>query len=216
MNMEKIAIFGAGGYGRELACLLKIINKDTPTWDFVGFYDDNPQLKGSHNEYGKVLGGMKELNSVKEKLAVAIAIGNPSVVKKIVSLIDNNNLYFPNLISPNTVFLDKESVKMGRGNIICINCSFSCNIHIGDFNTFNGWINVGHDVIIGSFNSIMPDVKISGEVRIGEENFIGCAAVILQQISVGDKTTVGANSSVIKKTKNGCTYVGNPATRIKY
>ena len=214
--MENIAIFGAGGYGRELACLLKIINKESPTWNLVGFYDDNPDLKGTHNEYGVVLGGMKDLNSVKEKLAVAIAIGNPSVVKKVVSLIDNNNLYFPNLVSPNTVFLDRDSVKIGRGNIICINCSFSCNIHIGDFNTFNGWINVGHDANIGSFNSIMPDVKISGEVHIGEVNFIGCAAVILQQISIGNNTTIGANSTVLRKTKDGCTYVGNPATRVKY
>lgn len=215
-KMKDIAIFGAGGFGRELACLINIINKGMPTWNFIGFYDDNKELKGSSNEYGKVLGSLEDLNSIDYPLAVAIAIGKPSIVRKVASSINNKNIYFPNIIAPNTFFLDEQSVSMGKGNIVCINCSFSCNIHIGDFNTFNGWINVGHDATIGSFNSIMPDVKISGEVHIGEENFIGSAAVVLQQISVGNQTTIGANSTLVRKTKDGYTYVGNPAKIIHY
>ena len=38
--MKKIAIYGAGGFGREVACLLNKINEVEPTWDLVGFFDD--------------------------------------------------------------------------------------------------------------------------------------------------------------------------------
>lgn len=216
--MKDIAIFGAGGFGREVACLLRTINesKKEPEWNFIGFFDDNPTLKGTSNEYGKVLGGMDLLNARETSLSLAIAIGNPSIVKKVVSNIHNHCIDFPNLFHPNTYFFDQNNIIFGQGNIICVGCSFSINVHIGDFNTFNGYVGVGHDATIGNFNSLMPAVRISGEVKIGEENFIGCAAVVLQQISIGNRTIIGANSTVIRKTKDGNTYVGNPATKVNY
>ena len=216
--MKDIAIFGAGGFGREVACLIKIINdsKEEPEWNFIGYFDDNPSLWGTSNEYGKVLGGMDMLNAIDTPLSLAIAIGSPSTVKKVVSNIHNHYIDFPNLFHPKTNFFDKNNISFGRGNIICVGCSFSINVHIGDFNTFNGYVGIGHDATIGNFNSLMPAVRISGEVKIGEENFIGCAAVVLQQIAIGNKTTIGANSTVIRKTKDGNTYVGNPATKVKY
>ena len=44
--MKDIAIFGAGGLGKEVACLVNKINEQEPTWNMIGFFDDNPDLKG--------------------------------------------------------------------------------------------------------------------------------------------------------------------------
>ena len=63
-KVKDIAIFGAGGFGREVACLLRKINAVEPTWNFVGFYDDGLE-KGSCVDYGKILGGIADLNVVK-------------------------------------------------------------------------------------------------------------------------------------------------------
>ena len=38
--MKDIAIFGVGGFGREVLALIKDINKVTPTYNFIGFFDD--------------------------------------------------------------------------------------------------------------------------------------------------------------------------------
>jgi acetyltransferase-like isoleucine patch superfamily enzyme len=135
---------------------------------------------------------------------------------KIVSKINNPQIDFPNIFSPDTIFLDKENISFGRGNLICSRCLFSCNVHIGDFNTFNGFITIGHDTNIGSFNSLMPAVRISGEVSIGERNFFGVSSVVLQRIKIGNDTVIGANSTILRKTKDGNTYVGNPALIVKY
>ena len=80
--MKDIAIYGAGGFGREVACLINLINRDKPAWNLIGFYDDNEELIGTNNEYGKVIGGIDQLNAYNAELAVAIAIGNPVIVKK--------------------------------------------------------------------------------------------------------------------------------------
>lgn len=45
--MKKIAVYGAGGFGREVACMLRHINNITPTWDLVGFLtmEKSPVMK---------------------------------------------------------------------------------------------------------------------------------------------------------------------------
>ena len=214
--MKDIAIYGAGGFGREIACLLKRINKESKEdWNLVGFFDDVAPM-GSKNEYGEVLGNIDILNSWDKPLSVVFAIGSPKAVSMLHSKITNINIDFPNIIAPDTLFLDKENVRMGIGNVFCSRCLVSCNIEIGNFNTFNGYITVGHDAVIGNYNSIMPAVKISGGVHIGEGNFIGVNSVILQYKSIGNDTTIGAGAVVLRNTKDGNTYVGNPATKVKY
>lgn len=213
--MKDIAIYGAGGFGREIACLLKIINEKEPMWNFIGYFDDNKE-KGADWQFGKILGGMNELNSWNKPLCIAIAIGSPHTIKKIVENITNPSIEFPNVISPDVVYLDKDSCVMGRGNLVCTGCLFSCSTKIGDFNQFNGYITVGHDAKIGNYNSLMPAVRISGEVIIGNCNFFGVSSVVLQQIKIGNHVVIGANSTIIRKPKDGNTYVGNPATIVKY
>lgn len=215
-NMKDIAIYGAGGFGREVACLLKRINNEVkPTWNLIGFFDDGV-APGECNEYGKVLGNMETLNKWDGPLSIVFAIGSPKVVELLYGKVINPNIEFPNIIAPDTLFLDKENARMGQGNIICSRCLISCNITIGDFNTFNGYITLGHDSVIGNFNSIMPAVKISGGVEIGNRNFLGVNSVVLQYKSIKDDTIIGASSVVLRNIKNGGTYIGNPAKRIQY
>ena len=213
--MKKIAIYGAGGFGREVACLIRIINEKSPEWELIGFFDDGIE-KGTKNEYGVVLGGIDEVNSYPEELAIVIAIASPKIVEKIVGNITSSKIYYPNIISPDVTFLDKDNVSVGIGNIISFGCIISCNVTIGDFNILNSMISIGHDATIGNFNSIMPAVKISREVKIGNKNFFGVNSTVLQQINIGNETVIGASSLVLRKTKDGMTYVGNPASIIKY
>ena len=43
--MKKIAIYGAGGFGKEVACLIARINEkiedDASKWELIGFFDDS-------------------------------------------------------------------------------------------------------------------------------------------------------------------------------
>ena len=213
--MKKIAIYGAGGFGSEVACLIRIINEKKPEWDLIGFFDDGIE-KGFKNEYGEVLGGISEVNNYPDELAIAIAIGSPKTVAEIVSNIHNKNIEFPNIIAPDIVYLDENNVSIGYGNIICMGCLLSCHVKIGNFNILNGFIPIGHDSVIGDYNSFMANTKISGKVKIGNRNFFGVGSTVLQQITIGNDTVVGANSLIFRNTKDGMTYIGNPAKIMKY
>lgn len=212
--MKDIAIFGAGGFGRELACLINLQNKEKPTWNLIGFFDDNPSLKGTHNEYGEVLGGKDVLNTWDNPLCVLIAVGSGITVKKIVEGIHNEKIEFPNFFY-NPSFSDENNVKFGRGNII-IGTHFSCAVCMGDFNMTNGSVVFGHDDEIGNYNTFMPGVRVSGEVKVGDECFFGVGGIILQQLIIGNRVKLGAGSVMMTKPKAGCTYIGNPAKLFKF
>ena len=215
-ELKNIAIYGAGGFGREVACTINKINEKEPTWNLVGFFDDGVEKGKQISHFGPVLGGIDELNAYQEEINVVIAIGNPVTVKKVVEKITNENVKFPNLIFPNTYYADKASFFIGKGNIIQGGCVFSCNIKIGDFNVLNGCLSIGHDVIIGSFNSFMPATMISGEVEIGNNCFFGVRSLVLQQIKIKDGVRLAAASALMTTPKENSLYIGVPAKREKF
>lgn len=212
---KDIAIFGGGGLGREVACLIKRINAVEPKWNLVGFYDDGMAI-GTENEYGTVIGSVHDLVELDKELSVAIAIGAPKTVKEIVNILSvNGKLLFPNLISPDFSISDPDNYSMGCGNIIQRNCTFSCNVHIGNFNILNTGTGLGHDAIMGNFNSLMPGVKISGEVTVGDCNFFGVGSIVLQRLKVGNGIKLGAGSVLMRKAKDDTLYMGNPAKKVE-
>lgn len=208
--MKDLAIYGMGGFGREVACLIKHINESNPIWNLIGFFDDGKQ-KGEECEYGLCLGGLDELNSWPKPLAIAMSIGKPEILKTLVGSITNDLISFPNIIANDICWYDRESVNLGKGNIVSRQCQFSCNVQIGDFNIFNFRIDVGHDVAIGNFNSIMTEAKIAGNVTIGDLNYIGVNSVILQGVKMGNNSTLAAGSVAVRKMKDGYTFMGVPA-----
>ncbi len=213
--MKKIAIFGAGGFGQEVACLINMINKQEAEWELVGFYDDG-LTKGDSNKYGTILGGLKELNNFSEELNVVIAIANPIILNKLSNAITNPLVKFPNLIAPNTLFFDEETFVIGKGNIVFVGCRISTFVEMGDFNVLNGAISFGHHVKVGSYNSFGPSVRISGNCSIGDGNFFGVNAVVLQGNKIGTNTRIGVGAVVIRATKDNELYMGNPAVKVKY
>lgn len=217
-QMKDIAIFGAGGFGREMASLLKRINRDKPTWNFIGFFDDDAVNKpiGYENEYGKILGSSKELNNYSTPLSLILAIGNPTALKVVYEKISNSLIDFPNIVAPEASILDIENFSMGKGNILCSFSSMSCNVRLGNFNVFNNRVSLGHDVKVGDFNTFMTASRISGDTQIGMQNFFGVSAVVLPGIKVGTKTTVGANSVLIRNAKDNTLYIGNPAKKFTF
>jgi len=215
--MNNIAIYGAGGFGREITCLIREINhssKKAP-WNFIGYFDDGKPA-GQKNEYGKILGGINMLNSFEEPLSIVMSIGEPATLYGVVNKITNPLVEFPNIIAPDIRYLDEKNKHLGKGNIFFSKCSLSCNVRIGDFNIFNSSIAVGHDTLIGNYNSFMPGTKISGDVTIGDLNFFGINSVVLQQNRIGNSTIIGAGSVIIRDTKDNSTYIGNPALKLNF
>lgn len=211
-----IAIYGAGGFGKEVACLIERINRNGGDWQLVGFFDDSKRPDSNISRYGKVLGDMETLLSVDEPLALAIAINDNRAVRRIRESIDNPNISFPNLIDPSTFLVDELAFEIGKGNIIQNDCMVSCDVKIGDFNLINDHVVIGHDNVIGDYNGLMPGAHLSGGIVIGNNNLLGVASVVLQGMVIGNGVTLGANSVLMTQPKDDSTYLGVPAMKFDF
>ena len=211
--MKDILIYGFGGLGHEVACVINHINAVEPMWHIKGFIDDGVAV-GTECKYGKVLGNIDTLNSWETPVSIAIAVGAPKYLELLPSLITNPLVDFPNIIAPNVFYFDNETVTMGKGNIITFGCRFSCNTKIGDFNVMDGSISLGHDAVVGNFNMMFPEVRVSGQTTIGDKNYFGSRCFIAQCLKIGNENRFGAGTFVLRKIKDGGLYMGNPAKKI--
>jgi len=209
--IKDIAIVGAGGLGKETAVLIHQINQQSLTWNVVGFYDD-AMPAGQKVAGHLVLGKVDELNRIGYPLHVVVAIGNPTVKKKVVQHLLNRLLHFPTLIHPSSIV--GLSVQLGEGTMVAAGCKLTVDIEIGKHVLLNLNTTIGHDVLVGDFSSVMPGVHLSGNVKAGESVLIGTGASVLQHVYIADQAVIGAGAVVNRSVKEGITVAGVPARSI--
>lgn len=207
--MRDIAICGSGGLAREITCLISALNAREPRWRFIGYF--NEYDPDGCCEYGRVIGGIDELNAWPTPLDVVIGVGSPAKLAKISAEITNPMVGMPNLVSPDATVFDPERLRMGRGNVIFPGAVVSCGVELGDCNFINYGVTVGHDARIGSCCALMPGVRISGAARVGDRCFFGLNSAVLQGLTVGADVTLGAGAILIRDAEPGRLYLGVPA-----
>lgn len=214
--MKDIAIYGAGGLGRELASLFGRIRTWQERWNLIGFFDDGLTPGTQVGTFGRCLGGIDAVNAWEHDIDLVLCFGSPATLRTVYSRIHNSHISYPNMLLPDLWISDTSSFEMGQGNILLGHTEFTTNVHIGSFNLFNGGVVVGHDTRIGNFNVFMPGCKISGEVKIGDECTIGAMSFVHQQLTIPDKVTLSPLSALLSPPKTGHTYIGNPAKIFRF
>jgi sugar O-acyltransferase (sialic acid O-acetyltransferase NeuD family) len=207
--LKKIAIYGAGGFGREVLSLIEHINLQHEEWQFMGFFDDQPMDSPSY------LGGIDVLNSWPESLSLVIATGDSQTRHAMHARITKKDIHYPVLIHPSVIFGRKTAVQIGEGSIICAGTIITLEVEIGSFSIVNLNSTIGHNSRLGAFSSLMPAVNIAGDVRLGEGVYVGSGANILNGITIGEQSKIGSGAVVTKNLPTHCTAVGVPAKVVK-
>ena len=189
--ISRIAIYGAGGLGKEVRGM---IEDQKDLYDFIGFIDDTLTPE--------------PLADLSQADDVFVAVANTGHRESIIDKLRSDFLFKPLIHS---TVQTRSSVSIGKGSIICAGVRLTVDISIGEFAIINLNATIGHDVKLGNFVSIMPGVNVSGNVTIGDNAFIGSGATILQGLSIGKGATVGAGAVVTKDVAPGVTVIGVPA-----
>ena len=213
--MKELIIVGASGFGREVAWLVERINKVSPTWDLLGFIDDNDQIQNTCINGYKVLGKTDDIADFPEAYYVC-AVGASKTREKIIDRLTaiNPDIKFAMLVEPSVERSDL--IDIGEGTIICAQTIMTVNITIGDHVIINLDCTIGHDAILEDFVTLYPSVNVSGATHIGRDTELGTGMQIIQGKTIGEYAIVGAGAVVVKDIPDKCTAVGSPAKPIKY
>ncbi|HEX8327365.1 MAG TPA: acetyltransferase [Hymenobacter sp.] len=209
-----LVIFGAGGLGREVLLLLHQLNEVQPTWNVLGFYDDQPPSTSIVAGL-PYLGTSADLIATTEPLAVAVAVGNPAARAAVVARLTSAHLSFPALVHPRVALAPEQRISVGAGCIIQQGCLLTCDIKLGQFVLLNLGCTVGHDAVLADFCSLMPHANVSGSAQLETGVYLGTNATIIQGVRVGANTIVGAGAVAVRDLPANATAVGVPARIIK-
>jgi sugar O-acyltransferase (sialic acid O-acetyltransferase NeuD family) len=211
--MKKIAIFGAGGLGREVLQIILDINELDEIWDFQGFIVEPEYFKNNTVHGYPVFDCSKWLNNNFDT-SIAVAIGSSAQRFQAVSRIESaGHSNFATLVHPRACL--GRFVSLGEGTIICSGALVTTDIEIGKHAHVNIGVTIGHDVVLGDFSTLNPNVSLSGNVNVGLGAEIGTSSVVVPKCQVGKWTILGAGSVVVRDVLDNTTVVGSPARVIK-
>ena len=212
--MKRIVLYGAGGFGREVAYMIDCINYSFPgSYWFLGFvvgkeyYEPNQVINGY-----PVLGTDEWLLANKDVYCVC-TIADIEARAEVQERLSAQGVMFETLIAPYLPV--PPSAVIGKGCVISGQTMISVNTKIGDGVFINSNVTLGHDVTIGNYCTVMPGTGISGNCTIGDKTFVGGHAFIVPGRKIGNRATVAAGSIVFTNVKEGTTVLGNPAKRIE-
>jgi sugar O-acyltransferase (sialic acid O-acetyltransferase NeuD family) len=213
MRRKQIVILGAGGMAREIAWLIRDLNRVAERYEFLGYVISDMSHKGLHDSVDHLLGDYDWLVQHAPIIdAVAIGIGTPASRLKVANEVKSilPRAEWPALVHPSAIF-DVETAKFGIGVQMCAGVVGTVNVAVGQFALCNFGCTLGHEVTIGAGCVINPGANISGGVSIGQSVLVGSGAHILQYVRIGAGAVVGAGAVATKDVPEGVTVIGVPA-----
>ena len=211
--MKKLLIYGANFI--DTIRLVHEINAHEPTWDIVGFIDDNPEIVNARSCEYPVLGNYEYLNEYISRFPDVYVFNNvnSSIANhKLVSeRIDALKVQVPSLIHPD---INTEYVTIGKGTYIPKGCILGCNTVIGNYVTFRYGVIVSHDVKVGDYTFFGPGSVCTSYTVIEPETYIGACSITINGVTIGGSSIIGASTLVNKDVSSGTTLIGIPAREL--
>ena len=213
MMIKKIALYGGGGFGREVAWLIQSCGSLDSSFEVACFIDDDTSKRGTEIN-GFVVMDLEKARRVFPEAYIVCVVGNPQTRQKLIEKASKTGFGFETIVHPGTE--KSKWIDIGIGTIICAGNILTTNITIGRHVHINLDCTIGHDVVLDDFTTIAPGVHISGWVHCGKRVYIGTGAVIVNgteehPIKIGNDVTIGAGACVTKSVMTGTTVVGIPA-----
>lgn len=210
---QELLIFGAGGFGREVASWAHRAEWQGRGFKVAAFVDDNLIVSELNGFPVLTLAKAAERHP---RAGVLATVGQPRVRERMIAKAAEIGLRSTApLLHPNVEY-DQQYVTFGEGVVVCPGSILTVNIEVESHVQINLDCTVGHDAVLRAYATLSPGVHISGNVNLEACSFLGTGAVTVQGLPerplvVGADAVVGAGAVVTKDVPAGATVVGIPA-----
>lgn len=207
----RLAIFGAGGLGREFLELATVINERNKRWDSFIFVDDYAELKEIQGipvcSFADMIADKRQ-----EQTEYIIAVGEPAVRKKIYDRLVEKRCRITTLVHPDMHI--PVTTTIGQGAVVGYGCFVSCNVTIGENVVLQPMCSVGHDSRIQPHSVMSGFASVAGACTVGEESYIGVSASVRELTEIGSRSIVAMGAVVLRDVESDVVVAGNPARKM--
>ena len=210
-----LLVIGAGGFGRETLEAVRACNLVQPTWEVVGFLDDDPALQQRDVDGVPVVGRIDDLTRQSAAAAV-VTIGNPSDFTSRRRIVERLGLPpggWATVVHPAASIPSSASV--GEGTVVLAGVVATTGVEIGAHVAVMPSVVFTHDDVIGDFATLGSGARLAGGVTVGEGAYIGAGALIRERCRIGAWALVGMGAGVTGDVPGGEVWAGLPARRIR-
>ncbi len=208
----RIAIFGAGGLGREVLQAVRDQQRAGAQIECLGFLVDR-EFSGPAAVNGVPVHQDLAALAADASVWFVVAVGDSAMRAHVVARIEHlAGPRFATIVHPSSILGD--TVAVGSGSIILAATSVTTDVRVGQHVLINPHVSIAHDCVLEDYVSLAPAVTLAGGVHVEQGCEIGAAATVIPKQRVGRWSVVGAGAVVIKPVTANTTVVGSPAREV--
>lgn len=207
----KLAIYGAGGSGKEVYEIVEDCEGERKKWEEIIFIDDTKEEGLFRNNRRIPFSVFVDKYSAFDT-QVIIAIGEPKQRKILYDKVINAGFELANVIHEAAKI--SESANLGKGVVIQDGVIISSDAYIEDNVYLNHRALIGHDVKVGKHCQISCNTAFAGGSELGECVFVGISACVRDHITIGEHSVLSMGTIVMHDVKPYKIVMGNPGREI--
>jgi sugar O-acyltransferase (sialic acid O-acetyltransferase NeuD family) len=199
-----IAIYGAGGLGRELLQVLR--DMGTPC---AGFVVDR-RFPAPAAIQDVAIHRSVHVLSADPSVSFVIAIGNPTARARLAAELEREiGSRFGTVIHPRAWV--GSSVHIGMGSMVFGPASITADARLGRHVLVNPGTTIAHDCELADFATLGPSCASAGGVIVDEGAELGVGVRVAPGVRIGRGAMVGAGAVCIRPVPADTTVAGVPA-----
>lgn len=213
---ERLVILGAGGNCVDILEAILQGNEAAartaePTYEVVGFLDDDDALHGRRIHGVPVLGDLEHARDHADARFVS-GLDSPRWFRRKPEILARTGLSperFTRVVHPSAVV--SRWASLGHGAVVLQNAVIASGARLGAFTTVLPTSVVSHDASLGDHTCLAGGVVVCGGATIGDGAYLGAGATIRDGVRVGARAMVGMGSVVLDDVADDAVVAGNPA-----
>ncbi len=198
-----VLIVGCGAQGRVILDILRSAGVND-----AEFLDEDSRLWEQWINGARVRGMDAVLGGDRSKLAMIVALGNPTLRLRIGNRITTEGVRLTNAVHPSAVVA--QSAKMGVGNMVGATAVVNTDATIGNHTIINTGAVVEHDCVLEDGAAVSPGAHLGGRVTLGKCAFVGTGAILLSRVTVGAGAVIAAGAVVTRDVPERAMVKGVP------
>ncbi|GAA1995058.1 NeuD/PglB/VioB family sugar acetyltransferase [Catenulispora subtropica] len=206
----RIAVAGAGGFGRETADAVRALDPDSAV--FAGYLDDGtPAARLA----GQVLGPIAAIHDL-DALRLVVCVGNPRdyfARARIVERLALPEHRYATVVHPGAHVSRTSTV--GAGSVLLAGAVLTADAVVGRHVAVMPHVVVTHDTVVADFATLASGVRLGGGTEIGEGAYLGSGALVREGVRIGAWSQIGMGSVILRDVPDGEVWVGNPARKLR-